>query len=350
MTPLALMTRCASAFAGPLDPNAAIEAMVDVSRIVEEENASRVAKGVVKALIAFARCLVTEAARDPHAMREQVKKLIAVRVHFLATHTFLLDYVLRLESHSMLSPESLVVYVHDVSCAIHLPSTDLIARLDVILDALLRVQTLAVIGSECCFLGALLHDCPNSLCREQLARVLHNMFGRCRDVYDAREEFSLVLFFMKHPKVVSSFQFHLMTRRALCVLARDVLEGPRRVDEADRKKALRLLLEHKLLGDVSAALIKYMAVGPYETNLLFLELGETLQEVPYLPLVEAFLTSSPKYPFPQATWDVIDTMQDVPAARRCLEHRLLVAKNAKGNVVSIEDLAPGEWFCRVVES
>ena len=348
MTPLALMARCAGAFSGPLDAAATVDALATVSAAVHEDDSPTVAKRLLRALVAFTQFLGTEAARDPDAMRTQVRNLTAVRVHFLATHTFLLDHMIRLESHLMLPADCLVVYVHDVSCGIHIPSTDIVSKLVAILDAFERVETLSVIDSECCFVNSLLVDCPDDICHEHVARVLCNMYGRCEWSFEFRENMSTILFLMTHPMVVSSFHFHLATRRQLCVYLRSALKLSQNDGRADKTQALRSLLKVHPLGDVSAVLVKYMAIGPYETNVLFLELGEVLEEIPYLPLVEAFLTSFPKYPFPPATWRSIEKVKDEPAAKRCLEHRLLEAKDEADNIVRIQDLKPGEWFCRVV--
>ena len=294
----------------------------------------RPARTLFNILLDFVESL-GDVAHDHVALRVQVRKFVKHPQHWILTHILLLKYMIQLTLQSKVSVSAFIVYVHDVSCNLSLANTHIIDKQKEILSVFEKASTADVIASEICFLTSILVDCAEVICREQVTRILSNMYNRCKG--DAMiHELKHITFLLSHPVVVSSMFFHTDTRRQICSSITFIL----------RHTELNVLMQDTFLPNLVEVLTRYMQLGAYETNMILLELGRLLEEKPYPLLVEKFVTSSPKFPFPASTWNILEPFRSDPVVKRCFQYYTSLVCNDKQQMVKVDNVRVGEWFCR----
>ena len=314
---------CASAFDPKHSPSEVCKTLEEVIR--SQQNASPQTMQFMNGILSFARFL-QGSAMDGASMKEEVSRLLLLPLHWQATHTFVLEYLL---CPGRVPDTPLIIFVHDISCGLNLELTNFSHNLSPILERMAKAEyDSSTMGMQLCFMTSLLTHHAEILCMEAVTDTLTHMYALLKQ-HDTLPEITCLL--LSHPGVVNSLFFHKKTRRMVCTAMR---EG---------------LATANILKEECTMLAQYMSIGPYETHMIFLELGETLEKYPYAPLMKVFLTSSPRYPFKPSTWTLLKDQPHDEDTKCCLEQRTQTVKTKEHDAVDVASVRPGQWFCRVAK-
>ena len=328
---------CARAFADhPPDARRLRHALRE-SRGVDVDASDR---ELVRCVVRFAAFLAHPDSKDTYKMSVFLKRFVLVHArHPVVTHTFLMEYMIRQAATDNVDKRVVVVFVHDVTCDAS-ATPPLPEEIATTVIGLVGCTGRSVLVAEVCLLKSIV-----ARCRIEVFGVL----GALERLYTAVATSPALLpvsymaslcEMLSIPVVVSHLHFREKFLDRVVADVHGVLCGTCNVN----------VLQSAV--SVSEVICAYMRQGPYFTNIMFLKLGSCLERHPWLPLVEAFATGVPQYPFPSSTWQTMETLglnTGAQSTRLAALKRALTSGSRldwSGRCVAVDGVRPGEWHCR----
>ena len=265
------------------------------------------------------------------------KHILPLANHSVMTHTFVMDHLIRRVQCKTLRMDIFVCFVHDVSCDSDFHFFD---KLPFILDCISRDATVSLLSYDICLLQRIIHKQVDAELMPQIMSVLCRQYMTVRDcgsvVPDAfmRWICSVLVLpgFMADVHFQEEFVDHLI--HDTCNIL--------------KHRGSPNILQSKV--PIAEVIRVYMHQGPYFANTVFIRVGKTLEEHPWFPLIDAFVSAVPSYPFPSSTWRRLEA-DGPPPDDKGRQLTLMNSQTTKQRItmsgarVEIDDLRPGEWHC-----
>lgn len=306
---------------------------------VQDGHFGELVVGLVEGLIEFAKEVSSGCVYHfPRRMRAVLQAFLTkLPIHSIATHTFVMDYMIRRVQNGSVSKCTFTMFVHDVSCSMDIVDTALAHKIDIILAQF--GSSLYGIPAELCICGNII-ACEDSCVAAALLAALTRMLEKVMTIPEGVPNGFLnrLCSMVCRPHIIAKLhkneKFLNCMVRYLTVFCSKV-ENNTTVTEAAPSFAL--------------VLKGYMDQGPYFTNVIFLKIGHIVEQNPWLPLVEMFVTAYPSYPLQPSTWsklkDATLTERESNRVRELEKTYGSKRMGFDGVVAAPGSLSPGAWHC-----